>query len=105
MIASAVWFWWLVSRAATGDGQARALTMVFLTLVHMGMLGGLLTFARQPLYTAYASLPDMAAADLLADQQLAGLIMWVPAGFVYIGAGLWLLLRLLGPDDDPIDAR
>lgn len=37
------------------------------------LLGGLLTFASRPLYAS-------AAADGLADQQLAGLLMWVPGG-------------------------
>jgi len=54
--------------------------------MHTGSLGALLTFARAPLYPP---------GDL-ADQQLAGLVMWVPGGLVYLAAmatvvaGTWL---------------
>jgi len=34
----------------------------------------------------------------LEDQQLGGLIMWVPGALVYVGAGLWLLSRWVGPE-------
>ena len=27
---------------------------------------------------------------LIADQQLAGLLMWAPASLPYVGVGLWL---------------
>jgi putative membrane protein len=30
--------------------------------------------------------------DPLADQQLAGVIMWVPAGAVYLAAGMTLMV-------------
>jgi putative membrane protein len=100
IIIGAVWFWWLVSRAPVRGGIGHALFMMFLTLLHIGMLGGLITFARSPLYGAYRTM-DVSINELLGDQQLAGLIMWVPAGLAYIAGGLWLLLRLLGPDDEP----
>lgn len=99
IIVGAVWFWWLVCRAPVRDGLGHALFMMFLTLLHMGMLGGLITFARYPLYGAYRMV-DQSVDKLLGDQQLAGLIMWVPASFAYIVGGLWLLLRLLGPETE-----
>jgi putative membrane protein len=33
----------------------------------------------------------------LADQQLAGLMMWVPAMLPYLGVGLWLAWSSLRP--------
>jgi putative membrane protein len=45
----------------------------------------------------------------LEDQQLAGLIMWIPAGIVYVGAGLALLYLWLKASDpgvrDGVDGR
>jgi putative membrane protein len=38
--------------------------------------------------------------DPLSDQQLGGLLMWVPASLPYLGLGLWLAwssLRPVGP--------
>ena len=54
-------------------------------MIHMGLLGALLTFAPTPLYAGYT----------LQDQQLGGLIMWVPATFVLLLAGLWAFDRWL----------
>lgn len=75
-------FWWSVLRRRAGT----ALLSVLFTLMHTGMLGALLTFARIPFYND---------ADDLQDQQLAGLIMWVPGGFAYLIAAGWCGLRLL----------
>jgi cytochrome c oxidase assembly factor CtaG len=49
-----------------------------------GLLGALLTFFGRPLYLAY--LPTTAAWGLtpLEDQQLAGLIMWIPASLIHL---------------------
>jgi cytochrome c oxidase assembly factor CtaG len=46
------------------------------------------------LQTAYA--PDF-GLTALDDQQLAGVIMWVPAGTVYAIAALALAYRWIGP--------
>lgn len=49
-----------------------------------GLLGALLIFSGRPLYGAY--LPTTAAWGLtpLDDQQLAGLIMWIPASLIHL---------------------
>lgn len=85
---SASWFWWvLLSRRPDGA----TVLYVFTTLVHTGLLGALLTFAPTVWYPV-----DVAAASAwgltpLEDQQLGGLIMWVPAGALLMAAGLGLL--------------
>ncbi|WP_349617452.1 cytochrome c oxidase assembly protein [Azotobacter salinestris] len=76
---SAWLFWWSVLRAGPRN-QGRALLALLLTSMHTGLLGALLSFARVPLYRE---------ADELGDQQLAGLLMWVPGGLVYLAAALW----------------
>jgi putative membrane protein len=48
------------------------------------------TFARTPWYAGYADTTAAWGLDPLADQQLAGAIMWIPAG-VYLAAALALL--------------
>lgn len=65
-------------------GYGGALVLLGTFALHNGLLGALLTFAPKPLYPSGAS----AAAGLsaLEDQQLAGLIMWVPAGLVHLMA-------------------
>lgn len=53
--------------------------------MQMGLLGAILTFAARPVYLAHAHTTLAWGLSLLEDQQLAGLIMWVPAGLVYTG--------------------
>jgi len=63
---------------------------VFFAALLTGLPGALITFARHPLYVdaPYGSLPFGLTA--LADQQLAGLIMWIPMDLILFGAALAL---------------
>lgn len=74
-VGAGLLFWTLLWRSARG-GVAIAVTMA-----HMGLLAALMTFSPRAWYDAY---PD------LADQQLAGLIMWVPGSVPYVIGGLAL---------------
>ncbi|MGH6612254.1 MAG: cytochrome c oxidase assembly protein, partial [Burkholderiaceae bacterium] len=89
---SALVFWY-----ALFAHQQRAMTIVYLltTAIHTGVLGALLTFAPAPLYSAYADTTGAYGLTPLEDQQLGGLIMWVPAGFVLVFAGVVLFSRWL----------
>lgn len=86
---SALWFWWALWQTRPGwSGGAAALLYLFTTMVHTGVLGALLLFAEQPLYPIYGMRAETWSLSPLEDQQLGGLIMWVPAGLVYIAAAL-----------------
>ena len=63
-----------------------------------GLLGVLLTFAPTPWYPTYADTTEVWGLTPLEDQQLAGVIMWVPGGGAYLVAALVLVgLWLRGP--------
>lgn len=94
LLASALWLWSTMLHAARA-GQAVALALG--TLLQMGMLGALLTFARRPLYEAHFATTQPFGLTALADQQLAGLMMWVPAALPYLGLALWRLTGHLLP--------
>ena len=79
-----------------GGARLWGLVQMLLTIVHSGMLDALLALAPQPLFTHYARLQGQEAA--LADRQLAGLIMWIPMGTVYLVAAAILAARLLEPE-------
>jgi len=88
---SALLFWWAVihgRRRALGFGLA--VLYMFTTALHSGLLGALLTFANSIWYPAYADRTAAWGLTPLEDQQIGGLIMWIPAGLVYIAAGLAL---------------
>ena len=54
------------------------------------LLGALLTLCPRLLYPAQTAWAPLWGLTPLEDQQLGGLVMWVPAGFVYLGAALSL---------------
>jgi putative membrane protein len=79
--------WWIVLNPM---GQLRltggsGVLYLFTTSLHAGALGVLITFSPQAWYTYYAETTAAWGLTLLQDQQLAGIIMWMPAAAVYIG--------------------
>lgn len=92
-LGSAWLFWAEVVRrpSSRGLGDARAVLLLFTTALHSSMLGVLITFSPTPWYATYDGTTAAWGLTPLADQQLAGVIMWVPAGMVYLGATLALI--------------
>jgi putative membrane protein len=60
-----------------------------------GALGALLALAPDAWYPAYQQTTAASGARLLEDQQLGGLMMWFPAGLIYVVAGLVLFITWL----------
>lgn len=89
LLASAVAFWAAI-RASSAVSATGAL---LISTVQMGLLGALITFAGSPLYAPHFSTTAPWGLAPLEDQQLAGLIMWVPSAGIYLGAALWLAHR------------
>jgi putative membrane protein len=93
---TAALFWWGLMRGRYGRlGYGAAVFYVFATAMHSGGLGALITFATAPIYPLYVHRAGH-GVDPLIDQQLAGLIMWIPAGVVLMIFGLALLSAWLG---------
>jgi putative membrane protein len=93
-LGSALWFWTAVI-AATRRGRRQhglATLGMGVLIAQGGVLGALLTFTPQSLYSAYTGAYGLTA---LEDQQLAGTLMWVPPGFVYAIAGITLFVTWL----------
>jgi cytochrome c oxidase assembly factor CtaG len=90
-LGSALLFWWALIHGPRGlMGYGVGVLYLFTTSIHSGVLGALITFARWVIYPAYNESTQSWGLTALEDQQLGGLIMWVPAGLVYIVAGLAL---------------
>ncbi|MCK9487964.1 MAG: cytochrome c oxidase assembly protein [Xanthomonadales bacterium] len=94
-VLAGLWFWIAVwQRIREPDtGVAAGLVALVTVTVVMGFTGALLTFSPRVLYPAYALRAPLLGLDPLADQQLAGLLMWVPSCLPYLAGGLWLLLH------------
>ncbi len=86
---------WRGIMGARGAGRVShgyAVLLVFAMAMQSVFLSVLLTFARTPWYSGYAATTTTWGLEPLADQQLAGVIMWIPAGLVYLAAGLTLMV-------------
>jgi putative membrane protein len=97
---TALLFWWLLfaphgRRLNIGAKVA----YLFAAMLQGTILGAVITFARHPWYWSYFGTTKAWGFTPLEDQQLAGLIMWIPAGLIYLAALLPLLFaELLGRD-------
>jgi putative membrane protein len=97
--ASALLFWWSLFYARGRAGYGAGFLYVFTTAIHTSILGALLTFAHSVWYPAYSSTTGYWGLSPLEDQQIGGLIMWIPAGVIYLAAGLGLFLLWLRESD------
>jgi putative membrane protein len=95
---SALLFWHALVRrpAQGGPGYGAAALYTFTMMLQSGLLGALMTFSPSPWYPAQSLGAAAWGLTPLEDQQLAGLIMWVPAGVIYAAAlvaflGVWLM--------------
>jgi putative membrane protein len=83
---TAILFWWSLVR---GRHQALKVACLFVTMLHCGLLGLLLTLSPRIWYPAQTALAADWDLTPLQDQQLAGLVMWVPTGAIYTIAALY----------------
>ena len=95
-VATAVFFWWGLVYGRYGRlAYGASVLFVFTTSMHTGILGALFTFSGAPFYPLYEGRAAAQGIDALADQQLAGVYMWIPAGLVFMLFGLGLMLSWL----------
>jgi putative membrane protein len=97
--ASAALFWWTLIEGRYGRaGYGISVLFVFGTAMHTGALGAMLTFASRTYY-GHGARTAAYRLDALEDQQLAGLIMWVPTGVLFVALGLSLFAAWIGEAD------
>jgi putative membrane protein len=92
-LAAAVIMWWPVLSPAPELPRASypgQLLYLFLLGIPMSVIGAFITLANAPLYPFYASAPRLWSITPLADQQIGGLIMWVPGGLIF-----WLVMTVV----------
>ena len=87
---------WAASRIATCRALA-GVSYLFSACVCCSLLGAFLTFGPVGLYPAYLNPPARFwGLDPKSDQQLGGMLMWVPGCFVYLSGILSTVLRWYG---------
>jgi putative membrane protein len=98
-VAASLLFWTAMLDPRRG-GYLVSAACLFLTTLVEGALGALMSLSESPWYSAYASMGlSGIGLDPTTDQQLAGLIMWIPGGLVHGAAALVLLYRWLSSSE------
>ena len=99
-LGTALLFWWTLVHGRYGHmGYGAAVLYIFTTAVHSSILGALLTFARTVWYPIYDGRTIPFGLTALEDQQLGGLIMWIPSGIVFVVIGLALFAAWIGESE------
>jgi len=92
----ALLFWWsLLSRRRRSGNPMGATLALFTTALQTSLLGLLLTISSTVWYPFAADPFPICGLSRLEDQQIAGLIMWIPGTVIYLAAALWLLAHHL----------
>jgi putative membrane protein len=97
---TALLFWWMLFYGK-GVGRSRrirdgiSVACLFVTVLHSGLLGALLTLSPRLWFPQQGLLAADFGLTPLEDQQLAGLLMWIPMGTLYTCAGLFFAYRWL----------
>lgn len=94
---SSLLFWWAMLHPRRGSaGYGVSAACLFATSLIGGALGALMSFSQSPWYADYAAMGVSGIGlDPVTDQQLAGLIMWIPGGAVHGLAALALFYKWL----------
>jgi putative membrane protein len=91
LFGSAIWLWAeLIGHAP--ERAAPVLAAGTIASVQMGLLGAVITLSSWPMYAPHFTTSWAWGLTPLQDQQLGGVLMWVP-GMVFF---LWAALRSLG---------
>ncbi len=97
---SAIGFWSAVRRSS----PAPAIAALLAFMVQMGLLGALLSFSTAAFYAPHFLTTSAWGLNPLEDQQLGGLLMWVPGALTYLLAALALVRRLVSETGEPVPA-
>lgn len=96
-VLTSLLFWWAMAQPRLGNqGYGISALCLFVTSLIGGVLGALMALSSSPWYAGYAAMGmTPIGLDPVEDQQLAGLIMWLPGGMVHLTAALLCLHRWL----------
>jgi putative membrane protein len=98
--ATALLFWWVLLHGR-GHGRSMcvrdgiAIACLFVTVLHSGALGALLTLSPRIWIPGQSALAGEFGLSPLEDQQLAGILMWMPMGALYTAAALFFAYHWL----------
>jgi cytochrome c oxidase assembly factor CtaG len=87
-----LYYWWLVIGAAPRHYRfstpLRRSLYVLAAVPPNALLGLSIALAEEPIYTYYEAVPRLWGMSVMADQQLGGVLMWVPGSMMFMMAAL-----------------
>lgn len=101
-LSAALIYWWPIIEPVPRHHKVRlgfALGSIFLTGLVSEALGAILSLDSTLLYPFYSHAQPLWGLSPLADQEYAGLLMWVGGGMLYLTIIFAILIRSLGGDD------
>lgn len=104
-LGGALLFWWPVVHPSGGHrrlGYGAAILYIFPAKIAGFVLGAALTLSSEPYYTTFLDSPSLWGLSPLGDQQLAGLLMWVVGGLLYIIPLLVLVIMMMRQDEGDV---
>ncbi len=101
-MVTAVVFWFVVIAPLPHLARSlpKRMAFIFLNMTAMKTLGLILTMSSVIIYPFYISAPRVFGIDVLSDQQVGGMIMWMPGGgLMWFGVGrvFWLWVNRATP--------
>jgi len=102
---TALLYWWPIIHPSGGRRRLSfglALPYLLPPFLESMLIGVMLTFAGQPLYQTYAEMEMPWGLNPVTDQQLGGLIMWIPGGMFFLIPMIGLLIALLNNEERPV---
>lgn len=106
-MATATLMWWPVMGPAPELPRlpaGPAMLYLFLVGIPMQIVAAFITFADEVLYPWYVAAPRMWGLSPLDDQQLGGLLMWIP-GNLWIFASIGVLFFRWAKEEEQLEAR
>lgn len=109
MLGDGLLFWWLMLtprqvQGRTAIGYGTRLVILALVAIPQLLLGAYITLHGTPLYDIYAICGRAYALSPLYDQQIGGLLTWIPAAMMSL-VGIIAVLHHILHDPEATDAR
>ncbi len=96
---TAMLFWWQVIGSAPHIhrrlSQGVRVGYVLSVVPATALTGIAISFASEPIYSYYTTVPRLGEMTVLQDQMLGGVIMWIPGSMMYILAALILIAKIV----------
>ena len=101
LFGSAIWLWRQLLRHRP-DTAFASLAGGTVASVQMGLLGAVIALSGHPLFLWHLSLTEAWGLSPLADQQLGGILMWVPGCLFFLWAAMRSLVLLWATLERPV---